>query len=65
MKTKKTLKRLKKVVALLSNVIDRLPGSKGGLENLLDSESKCRSGDEVGAFAAFKRCTQTQAASER
>jgi hypothetical protein len=37
MKTKKTLKRLKKVVALLSNVIDRLPGSKGGLENLLDS----------------------------
>jgi hypothetical protein len=37
MKTKKTIKRLKKVVALLSNVIDQLPGSKDGLENLLDS----------------------------
>ena len=30
MKTKKTLKRLKKVVVLLSNVIDQLPGDKRG-----------------------------------
>ena len=37
MKTKKTLKRLKKVVALLSEVIDQLPGNKDGLGNLLDS----------------------------
>jgi hypothetical protein len=37
MKTKKTLKRLKKVVALLSNVIDQLPGGNDGLGDLLDS----------------------------
>jgi hypothetical protein len=37
MKTKKTLKRLDKVVALLSNVIGRLPDKKNGLEDLLDS----------------------------
>jgi hypothetical protein len=37
MKTKKTLKRLKKVVGLLSNVIDQLPGGKNGLGDLLDS----------------------------
>ena len=37
MKTKKTLKRLNKVVALLSNVIGRLPDKKNGLEGLLDS----------------------------
>jgi hypothetical protein len=37
MKTRKTLKRLKKVVALLSNVIDKLPGSNHGLGELLDS----------------------------
>jgi hypothetical protein len=37
MKTKKTLKRLKKVVVLLSNVIDQLPGSNDGLGDLLDS----------------------------
>ena len=37
MKTKKTLKRLNKVVALLSNVIDKLPDSKGGLGDVLDS----------------------------
>jgi hypothetical protein len=37
MKTKKTLKRLNKVVALLSNVIDQLPGSNDGLGYLLDS----------------------------
>ena len=35
MKTKKTLKRLKKVVALLSNVIDQLPGGNDGLGDLL------------------------------
>jgi hypothetical protein len=37
MKTKKTLKRLNKVVALLSSVIDQLPGSNDGLGDLLDS----------------------------
>jgi hypothetical protein len=37
MKTKKTLRRLNKVVALLSNVIGRLPDKKNGLEDLLDS----------------------------
>lgn len=37
MKTKKTLKRLNKVVALLTNVIDQLPDRKGGLGNVLDS----------------------------
>jgi hypothetical protein len=37
MKTKKTLKRLNKVVALLSNVIDELPDRKGGLGDVLDS----------------------------
>jgi len=37
MKTKKTLKRLNKVVALLSDVIGRLPGSNDGLGDLLDS----------------------------
>jgi len=37
MKTKKTLKRLNKVVALLSNVIDKLPDRKGGLGDVLDS----------------------------
>jgi hypothetical protein len=37
MKAKKTLKRLNKVVALLSNVIGRLPDKKNGLEDLLDS----------------------------
>jgi len=37
MKTKKTLKRLNKVVALLSNVIDKLPDSKDGLGDVLDS----------------------------
>ncbi len=37
MKTKKTLKRLDKVVALLSNVIGGLPDTKNGLEDLLDS----------------------------
>ncbi len=37
MKAKKTLKRLDKVVALLSNVIGRLPDSKNGLEDLLGS----------------------------
>ncbi len=37
MKIKKTLKRLNKVVALLSNVIGRLPDKKNGLEDLLDS----------------------------
>jgi hypothetical protein len=37
MKTKKTLKRLKKVVALLSDVIGRLPGRNDGLGDLLDS----------------------------
>ena len=37
MKTKKTLKRLNKVVALLSSVIDKLPDSKGGLGDVLDS----------------------------
>jgi hypothetical protein len=37
MKTKKTLKRLNKVVALLSNVIDQLPASSDGLRDLLDS----------------------------
>jgi hypothetical protein len=37
MKTKKTLKRLNKVVALLSNVIDQLPDRKGGLGDVLDS----------------------------
>lgn len=37
MKAKKTLKRLNKVAALLSNVIDRLPGSNDDLRVLLDS----------------------------
>jgi hypothetical protein len=37
MKTKKTLKRLNKVVALLSNVIGGLPDKKNGLEDLLGS----------------------------
>jgi septal ring factor EnvC (AmiA/AmiB activator) len=37
MKTKKTLKRLNKVVALLSNVIDQLPGSNKDLGDLLNS----------------------------
>jgi hypothetical protein len=37
MKTKKALKRLNKVVALLSDVIDQLPGSNDGLGVLLDS----------------------------
>jgi len=37
MKAKKALKRLDKVVALLSNVIGRLPDSKNGLEDLLGS----------------------------
>jgi hypothetical protein len=37
MKTKKTLKRLNKVVALLSNVIDKVPDGKGGLGDVLDS----------------------------
>jgi hypothetical protein len=37
MKTKKALKRLNKVVALLSNVIDKLPDRKGGLGDVLDS----------------------------
>lgn len=37
MKPKKTLKRLNKVVVLLSDVIDQLPGGKNGLGDLLDS----------------------------
>jgi hypothetical protein len=37
MKTKKTLKRLDKVVELLSNVIGGLPDKKNGVEDLLDS----------------------------
>jgi hypothetical protein len=37
MKTKKTLKRLNKVVALLSNVIDQLPAGNDGLGDLLNS----------------------------
>jgi hypothetical protein len=37
MKTKKTLKRLNKVVALLSNVIEKMPDSKDGLGEVLDS----------------------------
>lgn len=37
MKTKKTLKRLNKVVALLSNVIDQLPSGNDDLADLLNS----------------------------
>ena len=37
MKTKKTLKRLNKVAAVLSNIIDQLPGSNEGLGDVLDS----------------------------
>ena len=37
MKTKKTLKRLNKVVALLSSLIDKLPDRKSGLGDVLDS----------------------------
>jgi hypothetical protein len=37
MKPKKTLKRLNKVVALLSDVIGRLPGTNDGLGALLNS----------------------------
>jgi hypothetical protein len=37
MKTKKTLKRLNKVVAVLSNIIDQLPGSNKDLGGVLDS----------------------------
>src|SRR4029453_7358176 len=37
MKAKKAFKRLNKVEALLSNVIDQFPGSKDGLRELLDS----------------------------
>jgi hypothetical protein len=37
MKTKKTLRRLNKVAALLSDVIDKLPDRKGGLGDVLDS----------------------------
>jgi len=37
MKAKKTLKRLNKVEALLSSVIDQCPASKRGLRELLDS----------------------------
>jgi hypothetical protein len=37
MKAKKALKRLNKVEALLSNVIDQFPGSRDGLRELLDS----------------------------
>ena len=37
MKAKKAVKRLNKVEALLSNVIDQFPRSKDGLGELLDS----------------------------
>jgi hypothetical protein len=37
MKTKKALKRLKKVETILSNVIEQLPASARGLRELLDS----------------------------
>jgi hypothetical protein len=37
MKAKKALKRLNKVEALLSNVIEQFPGTKAGLGVLLDS----------------------------
>lgn len=37
MKAKKTLKRLNKVEAFLSNVIDQCPANKRGLRELLDS----------------------------
>ena len=39
MKAKKALKRLKKVEALLSNVIDQCPASARGLRELLESAS--------------------------
>jgi hypothetical protein len=37
MKTKKTRKRMNKVVALLSKIIHQLPGSNDGLGDVLDS----------------------------
>ena len=37
MKTKKALKKLNKVEALLANVMEGFPGSKEGLGNLLDA----------------------------
>jgi len=37
MKAKKALKRLNKIEALLSDVIDQFPGSTAGLGELLDS----------------------------
>ena len=37
MKAKKTLKRLKKIEMILSNVIDQLPARARGLRELLDS----------------------------
>ena len=37
MKAKKAIKRLKKVEAILSNVIDQFPASARGLRGLLDS----------------------------
>ena len=37
MKAKKAFKRLNKVEALLSNVIDKFPGNKDGLRELLGS----------------------------
>jgi hypothetical protein len=69
MKAKKALKRLNKVEALLSNVIDQCPTSKRGLRELLDSAKTAvvRARDavnsQVGRRAARKppvKAEQTQ-----
>ena len=56
MKAKKTLKRLKKVEAILSDVIDKFPASARGLRGLLDSAkaSVVRAKEVVYARAAAK-----------
>src|ERR1700680_1477192 len=54
MKAKKALKKLNKVEALLSNVMEGFPGGKEGLENLL-GEAK------VSIVKAIKTVTSTGA----
>jgi hypothetical protein len=57
MKAKKALKRLKKVEAILSNVIDQCPASARGLLGLLDSAqgSVVRAKGVVRARVAAKK----------
>jgi hypothetical protein len=56
MKAKKAIKRLSKVEALLSNVLDQFPGSKDGLQELL--------GSAKAAVVRAKRAVTSQLSSQ-